>query len=182
MLSPVHHVCSDWSCQGLHKQLGLGHGLTDRLLLAAGLDSSNAAAVVDILAQLASSGTTVILSIHQPRPDILRLMTRMVLLSSNGQVGGARCVLIGTCCHSAAGMHREGQAETWQLLAALACIFQCMFSAAYMHPWHFPAGGIARLICYAVGCLSTIPQMLVGLSPAFPCVLHIMERPMVNVQ
>ena len=65
----------------------LGHSLADRLLLAAGLDSSNAAAVVDILAQLASSGTTVILSIHQPRPDILRLMTRMVLLSSNGQVG-----------------------------------------------------------------------------------------------
>ena len=42
--------------------------------------------MVDILAELARSGTTVILSIHQPRPDILRLMTRMLLLSATGNV------------------------------------------------------------------------------------------------
>ena len=57
--------------------------------------------MVDILAQLASSGTTVILSIHQPRPDILRLMTRMVLLSSNGQVGvpaSADWCMLSFCC------------------------------------------------------------------------------------
>ena len=55
----------------------------------AGLDSSNAARVVDILAGLAGAGMTVIITIHQPRPDILRLMNRMLLLSGNGQV---------TCC------------------------------------------------------------------------------------
>eukprot|EP00891_Asterochloris_glomerata_P009058 jgi/Astpho2/9058/e_gw1.00133.213.1_t len=68
-----------------------------------GLDSSNAAAVVDILAQLASSGTTVILSIHQPRPDILRLMTRMLLLSSNGQV-----VYSGPMAAAAAHFRQQG--------------------------------------------------------------------------
>ncbi|KAL3154966.1 hypothetical protein ABBQ38_011494 [Trebouxia sp. C0009 RCD-2024] len=51
-----------------------------------GLDSSNASRVVDILAGLASAGVTVIITIHQPRPDILRLMDRMLLLSGNGQV------------------------------------------------------------------------------------------------
>ena len=54
--------------------------------LAAGLDSSNASRVVDILSALASAGVTVIITIHQPRPDILRLMDRMLLLSGNGQV------------------------------------------------------------------------------------------------
>ena len=54
---------------------------------AAGLDSSNASRVVDILSGLASAGVTVIMTIHQPRPDILRLMDRMLLLSGNGQVG-----------------------------------------------------------------------------------------------
>ena len=52
----------------------------------AGLDSSNASRVVDILSGLASAGVTVIITIHQPRPDILRLMDRMLLLSGNGQV------------------------------------------------------------------------------------------------
>ena len=51
-----------------------------------GLDSSNASRVVDILAGLAGAGVTVIITIHQPRPDILRLMDRMLLLSGNGQV------------------------------------------------------------------------------------------------
>ncbi|KAL6745275.1 hypothetical protein V8C86DRAFT_42591 [Haematococcus lacustris] len=51
-----------------------------------GLDSSNAARVVDILAGLAQSGVTVLLSIHQPRPDIFRLMDRLLLLSGDGQV------------------------------------------------------------------------------------------------
>ncbi|KAL0042544.1 hypothetical protein WJX79_003095 [Trebouxia sp. C0005] len=51
-----------------------------------GLDSSNASRVVDILSGLASAGVTVIITIHQPRPDILRLMDRMLLLSDNGQV------------------------------------------------------------------------------------------------
>ena len=55
------------------------------VLWGAGLDSSNASRVVDILSALASAGMTVIITIHQPRPDILRLMDRMLLLSGNGQ-------------------------------------------------------------------------------------------------
>ena len=52
-----------------------------------GLDSTNAARVVDILSCLSGSqGVTVILSIHQPRPDIFRLMDRVLLLSGEGQV------------------------------------------------------------------------------------------------
>ena len=53
-----------------------------------GLDSTNAARVVDILAALSGSrgGVTVLLSIHQPRPDIFRLMDRVLLLSGEGQV------------------------------------------------------------------------------------------------
>jgi len=51
-----------------------------------GLDSTNAARVVDILARLAREGVTVLMSIHQPRPDIFRLMDRAMLLSANGEV------------------------------------------------------------------------------------------------
>ena len=53
-----------------------------------GLDSTNAARVVDILSSLSGQqGVTVLLSIHQPRPDIFRLMDRVLLLSGEGQVG-----------------------------------------------------------------------------------------------
>jgi ABC-type multidrug transport system ATPase subunit len=51
-----------------------------------GLDSTNAARVVDIMAALARAGVTVVMSIHQPRPDIFRLMDRVLLLSGNGEV------------------------------------------------------------------------------------------------
>jgi ABC-type multidrug transport system ATPase subunit len=51
-----------------------------------GLDSTNAARVVDIMAALATSGVTVIMSIHQPRPDIFHLMDRVLLLSGSGEV------------------------------------------------------------------------------------------------
>ncbi len=51
-----------------------------------GQDSSNAAKVVDILARLAGQGVTVLLSIHQPRPDVFRLMDRLLILSGEGQV------------------------------------------------------------------------------------------------
>ena len=50
-----------------------------------GLDSSNAAKVVDILASLAAGGVTALLSIHQPRPDIFRLLARVLVLSGAGQ-------------------------------------------------------------------------------------------------
>ena len=52
-----------------------------------GLDSTNAAKVVDILSKLGSRhGVTVLLSIHQPRPDIFRLLDRILILSSVGSV------------------------------------------------------------------------------------------------
>ena len=54
-----------------------------------GLDSTNAARVVDIMACLALSGVTVVMSIHQPRPDIFRLMDRVLLMSGQGQVRGS---------------------------------------------------------------------------------------------
>ena len=53
-----------------------------------GLDSSSAAMLVDFLADFSTSGPCVVLSIHQPRPDIFRLMQRMLLLSGGGQVRG----------------------------------------------------------------------------------------------
>jgi ABC-type multidrug transport system ATPase subunit len=52
----------------------------------AGLDSTNAANVVDLLARLASGGVTVMMSLHQPRPDILRLIERVTLMSKTGRV------------------------------------------------------------------------------------------------
>jgi len=51
-----------------------------------GLDSTNAAKVVDILSGLGAMGTTVLLSIHQPRPDIFRLLDRVLVLSGEGSV------------------------------------------------------------------------------------------------
>ena len=44
------------------------------------------ATVVGILAQLACGGVTVVLSVHQPRPDVLATMRRALILSSTGQV------------------------------------------------------------------------------------------------
>ena len=49
-----------------------------------GLDSTNAAKVVDILAGLSRRGVTCVLSIHQPRPDMFRLLTRVLVLSGDG--------------------------------------------------------------------------------------------------
>ena len=65
--------------------------------LPSGLDSTNAAAVVGILAALGGRGVTVVLSIHQPRPDVLRLMDRALILSGFGEVvySGA---LVFLCC------------------------------------------------------------------------------------
>lgn len=51
-----------------------------------GLDSTNAARVVEVLAGLAGGGVNVLLSIHQPRPDVLRAMDRLLLMSGDGQV------------------------------------------------------------------------------------------------
>jgi ATP-binding cassette subfamily G (WHITE) protein 2 len=51
-----------------------------------GLDSTNAAKVVDILSGLGKMGVTVVLSIHQPRPDIFRLLDRVMVMSGEGRV------------------------------------------------------------------------------------------------
>jgi len=52
-----------------------------------GLDSTNAAKVVDIISGLSrDAGMSVILSIHQPRPDMLRALGRVLLLSGTGQM------------------------------------------------------------------------------------------------
>ena len=42
--------------------------------------------MVGILAQLAGGGVTVVLSVHQPRPDVLATMRRALILSATGQV------------------------------------------------------------------------------------------------
>ncbi len=52
---------------------GLGLALNDCFAGDAGLDSSSAAGVVDILSGLAQAGMTVLLTIHQPRPDVSAL-------------------------------------------------------------------------------------------------------------
>ena len=49
-----------------------------------GLDSSNAASVVDILAGLAAAGTVVVMSIHQPTVGMMRAMDSLVPLSAIG--------------------------------------------------------------------------------------------------
>jgi ABC-type multidrug transport system ATPase subunit len=51
-----------------------------------GLDSTSAAKVVDILSGLGKMGVTVVLSIHQPRPDIFRLLDRVMVMSGEGRV------------------------------------------------------------------------------------------------
>ena len=52
----------------------------------AGLDSTSAASVVDMLASLTQTGTAVLITIHQPRPDVFNLMQRVLILSSEGQM------------------------------------------------------------------------------------------------
>ena len=49
-----------------------------------GLDSTNAAKMVDILTGLVHAGVTVLISIHQPRADVFRMLTRVLILSGEG--------------------------------------------------------------------------------------------------
>ena len=74
----------------------------DAFVLATGLDSSNAARVVDILAGLAAAGVTVIITIHQPRPDVFNLMQRVMILSGDGRLvySGAACSFSIPSAHS----------------------------------------------------------------------------------
>ena len=50
------------------------------------MDSTSAASVVDMLASLTQTGTAVLITIHQPRPDVFNLMQRVLILSSEGQM------------------------------------------------------------------------------------------------
>ena len=66
------------------------HNLSPNWFAYAGLDSTNAATVVDILAELSAKGVNVIMSIHQPRPDVFRLIDRVLLFSGSGQARALR--------------------------------------------------------------------------------------------
>ena len=49
-----------------------------------GLDSSNASKVMNILTEIATSGVAVVLTLHQPRPDMLLSIDRLMILSAGG--------------------------------------------------------------------------------------------------
>merc|ERR1711959_173277 len=51
-----------------------------------GLDSTNAATMVEALALLGGQGMVIVLSIHQPRSDIFRLMDKVLVLSCYGEM------------------------------------------------------------------------------------------------
>ena len=67
-----------------------------------GLDSSNAINVVRIAARVAARGTTVVMSIHQPRSDIFELFHRVVLMAKGG-----RTVYCGEAAAAAARLQAE---------------------------------------------------------------------------
>ncbi len=99
-----------------------------------GLDSTNAARVVDIMARLAREGVTVLMSIHQPRPDIFRLMDRLLLLSSEGQVGRGThvfaCSCTRVCTHCLMNrllllLSSEGQVGRGTHMFACSCTLVC---------------------------------------------------------
>ena len=50
------------------------------------LDSTSAARVVGLLAEVAARGTTVLLAIHQPRPDVMLLLPSLLVLTGDGRV------------------------------------------------------------------------------------------------
>ncbi len=51
-----------------------------------GLDASSAMEVVRILRDLASTGMTIMLTLHQPRPEVYGLLDRLVLLATGGKL------------------------------------------------------------------------------------------------
>ena len=86
-----------------------------------GLDSSNASRVVDILSGLASAGVTVIITIHQPRPDILRLMDRMLLLSGNGQVPDPPALLLFSFNQVQSSSLLTSAVPGWMCMSVASC-------------------------------------------------------------
>ena len=52
-----------------------------------GLDSTTAVNLTAILRDIARDGTTVIMSIHQPRLEIFEMITQVIMLTKDGRVG-----------------------------------------------------------------------------------------------
>ena len=52
-----------------------------------GLDSTTAVNLTSILRNIALEGTTVIMSIHQPRLEIFEMITQVIMLTKDGRVG-----------------------------------------------------------------------------------------------
>lgn len=91
-----HHFIGDQYTRGLSGgekrrvsiacELLTGPGLIFLDEPTTGLDSTNAKKIVDILSNMASSGVTVIMTIHQPRPDLFKMLDRVLLISASGEM------------------------------------------------------------------------------------------------
>ncbi len=107
----------------------------------AGLDSSNAARVVDILSGLASAGVTVIITIHQPRPDVFNLMQRVLILSGDGRMvySGTSFILLLVPSFAPSLTHATTQTIIHPLIHSFihSSINSCIHSA--IHPAIPPA-------------------------------------------
>ncbi|CAN0243469.1 unnamed protein product, partial [Ectocarpus sp. 8 AP-2014] len=72
---------------GEKRRLSIGTELLTRPALlfldepTTGLDSSTAVRVMKLVSEVASLGTTVVCSVHQPRPEVVRLIHKVILLS-----------------------------------------------------------------------------------------------------
>ncbi|CAN0134673.1 unnamed protein product, partial [Ectocarpus sp. 4 AP-2014] len=72
---------------GEKRRLSIGTELLTRPALlfldepTTGLDSSTAVRVMKLVSEIASLGTTVVCSVHQPRPEVVRLIHKVILLS-----------------------------------------------------------------------------------------------------
>ena len=51
-----------------------------------GLDSSSTLEVLEILRSLADNGKTIIMTIHQPRLEVIKLLNNMILLAKGGKL------------------------------------------------------------------------------------------------
>ena len=63
------------------------------LYICSGLDAFTAHKVVEILADLASNGKTVVLSIHQPRYTVFKLFDSLILMAEGEMVYQVRFTL-----------------------------------------------------------------------------------------
>ena len=86
-----------------------------------GLDSTNAIKVVRIVSEVAARGTTVIMSIHQPRHEIFSLLRRVLVLGRgggvvyNGAAQGAHSYMSRTYGEYA---HKENSSDSVRLFSS----------------------------------------------------------------